>query len=325
MSKPAARLGDMHTCPMVTPGTPPVPHVGGPISGPCVPTVLMGGMPAAVLGDMATCVGPPDLIALGSSGVLIGGKPAARMGDTTAHGGVIAVGFPTVLIGEVGPGGFSPTPPSPFDEFINWLGNLFRSEDNQQELYGNGIVIQGSPEFRAQTRMALDTLGNLPSGAQLLNDIGSSGRTVTISETTDANGYCAADDVTAAQNGTGTDSEVSWNPNHHTTDASDPVTGHPGSVVILGHELVHASHNANGTNGNGPYDSYPGQSGASARGEERATVGSGGTSVVQPNGTATAVSDHSGDTPTENSIRDDMGIPRRPTYYPSNWPGGAPW
>jgi uncharacterized Zn-binding protein involved in type VI secretion len=103
MGKPAARLTDMHTCPMVTPGLPPIPHVGGPIVGPGCPTVLIGGMPAAVMGDMCTCVGPPDTIILGSAGVLIGGKPAARMGDQCAHGGAIVVGCPTVLIGEVSP------------------------------------------------------------------------------------------------------------------------------------------------------------------------------------------------------------------------------
>lgn len=90
----------MHTCPMVTPGTPPVPHVGGPITGPGVPTVLIGGQPAAVMGDMCVCVGPPDAIIFGSLGVLIGGKPAARMGDNNSHGGVIVAGCPTVLIGD---------------------------------------------------------------------------------------------------------------------------------------------------------------------------------------------------------------------------------
>ncbi len=84
---------------MVTPGLPPIPHVGGPISGPSVPTVLVGGQPAATVGDLCVCVGPPDAIVKGSATVLIGGKPAARMGDTTAHGGSIAVGCPTVLIG----------------------------------------------------------------------------------------------------------------------------------------------------------------------------------------------------------------------------------
>lgn len=108
MGKPAARITDMHTCPMVT-GL--VPHVGGPIIGPGVPNVLIGGMPAAVMGDMCTCVGPPDTIILGSAGVLIGGKPAARMGDQCAHGGVIVLGCPTVLIGEtMGGGGLGAMP-----------------------------------------------------------------------------------------------------------------------------------------------------------------------------------------------------------------------
>jgi uncharacterized Zn-binding protein involved in type VI secretion len=97
---PAARLTDLHTCPMQTPAVPaPIPHVGGPIVGPGCPTVLIGGLPAAVLGDSCVCVGPPDSVVKGSASVLIGGKPAARMGDSTAHGGTIAVGLPTVMIG----------------------------------------------------------------------------------------------------------------------------------------------------------------------------------------------------------------------------------
>ena len=92
----AARITDMHVCPLVT-GV--VPHVGGPILPAGEPTVLIGGLPAARVGDMATCVGPPDTIVMGSTTVLIGGMPAARMGDTTAHGGTIILGEPTVLIG----------------------------------------------------------------------------------------------------------------------------------------------------------------------------------------------------------------------------------
>ncbi|MBD1848318.1 PAAR domain-containing protein [Cyanobacteria bacterium FACHB-63] len=99
MGNPAARISDMHVCPMQTPGTPPIPHVGGPVTGPGIATVLIGGLPAAGMGDICTCVGPPDAIVLGSTTVLIGGKPAARMGDTTAHGGSIVAGTPTVLIG----------------------------------------------------------------------------------------------------------------------------------------------------------------------------------------------------------------------------------
>jgi len=96
MGMPAARLTDMHVCPMVTVL---VPHVGGPIVGPGCPTVLIGAMPAARVGDMLVCVGPPDVIALGSFNVLIGSMPAARMLDMTAHGGMIVLGCPTVLIG----------------------------------------------------------------------------------------------------------------------------------------------------------------------------------------------------------------------------------
>ncbi len=98
---PAARLGDMHTCPMVS-GT--VPHVGGPVTAPGCPTVLVGGLPAARVGDKAMCVGPIDVIAMGMPKVLIGGQMAARMTDMTAHGGIITKGCPTVLIGPVGSG-----------------------------------------------------------------------------------------------------------------------------------------------------------------------------------------------------------------------------
>jgi len=96
MGMPAARATDMHVCPMVT-GV--VPHVGGPILPPCCPTVLTGSLPQARVTDLATCVGPPDMIALGSFTVLVGSLPAARLGDLTAHGGTIVLGLPTVLIG----------------------------------------------------------------------------------------------------------------------------------------------------------------------------------------------------------------------------------
>ncbi len=103
---PAARITDMHVCPMVT-GV--VPHVGGPILPPCAPTVLIGYLPAARVADMATCVGPPDVILMGSPTVLIGYLMAARIGDPTAHGGVIVLGCFTVIIGEAG----APSPSTP--------------------------------------------------------------------------------------------------------------------------------------------------------------------------------------------------------------------
>ena len=93
---PCARLTDMHVCPMFTG---PVPHVGGPIAGPGQPTVLVGMLPASVIGDVAICVGPPDTVVKGSATVLVGGRPVARMGDSCAHGGAIVLGCFTVLVG----------------------------------------------------------------------------------------------------------------------------------------------------------------------------------------------------------------------------------
>lgn len=85
----------MHVCPLVTPE----PHIGGPVTGPGAPTVMIGGLPAAAMTDLCVCVGPPDVIVMGSKTVMIGGRPAARQGDITAHGGTVVGGFPTVQIG----------------------------------------------------------------------------------------------------------------------------------------------------------------------------------------------------------------------------------
>ncbi|MES2037824.1 MAG: PAAR domain-containing protein [Pseudomonadota bacterium] len=96
----AARVTDFHECPMLNDSHPsPIPHVGGPVLGPGAPNVLIGNLPAARVGDMLVCVGPPDCIVKGSSTVMIGGMPAARMGDLTAHGGAILMGDFTVMIG----------------------------------------------------------------------------------------------------------------------------------------------------------------------------------------------------------------------------------
>lgn len=95
---PASRITDMHVCPMVTPGLPPIPHVGGPIiSG--APTVFTGKLPQARMTDQCICVGPPDVIVKGSVTVLVCKLPSARVGDNCAHGGALVMGFPTVLIG----------------------------------------------------------------------------------------------------------------------------------------------------------------------------------------------------------------------------------
>lgn len=105
MGQPAARAGDMHVCPMVTPGLPPIPHVGGPVLPPCSTNVFTGKMPQARVTDQCVCVGPTDIIVKGSSGVFVNKLMAARVGDTCAHGGTIVMGCFTVLIGETKGGG----------------------------------------------------------------------------------------------------------------------------------------------------------------------------------------------------------------------------
>jgi uncharacterized Zn-binding protein involved in type VI secretion len=92
---PISRITDMHVCPMFTG---PVPHVGGPILPPGAPTVLCGMLPVARVTDMAVCVGPPDVIVTGAWTVLVMNMPAARMTSNTAHGGIVVLGMPTVLV-----------------------------------------------------------------------------------------------------------------------------------------------------------------------------------------------------------------------------------
>lgn len=264
----------------------------GSILGPCSPSAKIRGLKAARVTDQNRCGvvwHAPSSITSGSGTVLFDGLPAARVTDTIFCGAQITGGCKTVLIG-------GPT-----------------------EVFPLNVV--GSQDFIRQVQASLATLYATPSGKLILQGIAASGHTVTIQATADDNGYCTANDGADAKiPGKGTGSVVEWNPTHAATQ-----DGGLGHTVTLGHELVHAYHNATGTNANGPYDSYPGQPGASARGEERQTVGTGGTSITTPSGATATVPDYSQTSPTENSIRDDLGLPRRPTYYPQNWPGGPPW
>ncbi|WP_282036630.1 PAAR domain-containing protein [Saccharicrinis aurantiacus] len=157
MPGPAATVTSMHVCPMVT-GY--IPHVGGPVSGPGVPTVLIGSKPAAVMGDMCVCVGPPDTIVQGEATVLIGGKPAATMGSMTAHGGSITVGEPTVLIGTGGSPATSVMPISkiPFPEIrmVDRIGAAMRgqssslkeAEANQEQIRQDAVAEESNGEPR---------------------------------------------------------------------------------------------------------------------------------------------------------------------------------
>ncbi len=276
--KPAARVGDMHTCPMVT-GT--VPHVGGPVLPPGCQTVLIGGLPAARVGDKATCIGPPDYIVKGSPTVLIGNLMAARIGDNTAHGGVIVTGCASVLIGDAaaggGPGGF----------MITQLPN----GDIQM---GKGIIINGTPEFKAQVIDRLALIASTSNGMQTLNGINTSGKTMTIVEYKGNNSFCGPQDFKDATvagrpvfngagqpinslgglgpqqigTGKGSDVTVKFNPKLTLPNSSDLSNQSMPNDAILFHEMTHGSHQMNGT-----YDGNPLPGWTTA--EEQTTISTG--------------------------------------------------
>jgi uncharacterized Zn-binding protein involved in type VI secretion len=160
--KPAARLTDMHVCPQVTPGTPPVPHGGGPITSPGAPTILIGFLPAARVTDMATCVGPPDAISQGGFTTLLGGLPAARMTDATLHGGSVMIGFPTVLIGD-----------APANVTVVRRGNMFIIVNpNTQTIYIVGVQeFSGNGATQAIVDNATQSINNTWSGNTVYNGV----------------------------------------------------------------------------------------------------------------------------------------------------------
>ncbi len=255
MGQPAARVSDMHTCPMQTPifiGT--IPHVGGPILPPGVPVVLIGGLPAAVLSNMCLCVGPPDMIIKGSAGVFIGGLPAARMGDNTAHGGVIVGGFPTVLIGEVGGGGSA----SPFGDFpitVEPQSLLDMVLGVPPVIKYGEIRIVGDPNdpsFQGKALQDLIALNGTPTGHNLLQSLNDSGKKVSVEHTTEGNATSFNPSANRKADGTpGTPMEsvvVSYNPDSPTSspNPTQPWQTRP-PAIGLGHELIHADHGVHGT------------------------------------------------------------------------------
>jgi uncharacterized Zn-binding protein involved in type VI secretion len=278
MAPPAARITDMHTCPMVTVL---VPHVGGPIiTG--MPTVLTGFMPQARVTDMLVCVGPPDVIVKGSPTVLVGGLMAARIGDLTAHGGVIVTGFPTVLIGEAGGGGSSSgdtavVEPLQFEGGDNpsGAGDAAAGGGGAPAVpttYGN-IKLDGTPAQRQKIIDALKQIESTPTGKAMIKSLNDSGKDITIKTTTGGNGARPLDSANAKRKadgtpGTGSGSVVSFNPDKQSVgDGSEPWMNRP-PAVGLAHELVHADHSAHGTNdftrtgedmavGNPPHDNQP--------------------------------------------------------------------
>jgi hypothetical protein len=275
---------------------------------------LIGGQPAARATDMAVCAGGPDVIAKGSPTVMIGYLMAARLTDMTVHGGVItAPGCPTVMIGESGSGGAgggagaggAGAAGGTQVGLMNGMP-IVRMPDGTIKI-GKGLIIKGDPAFQSKVLADLGKIAGTPTGAKLLSSIENSGKTVTIVKTSGGNtenadnfnnGLRKADGTP----GPGSNSTVKFNPDKtQIGDGSEPWMNRPTSVG-LGHELIHAAHDANGTT---EYDhSNPSKS---PQNYETQTVGLKDTKNGAP-------VDYSGNDFTENKLRKDLGEPERPRY-----------
>ena len=142
--KPIATVGSMHMCPMCS-GY--IPHIGGPVTGPGMPGVTINGQAVAVMGDMCTCIGPPDVIVQGCPGITINGVPVASVGCMTAHGGQITSGIPGVTIGSKvpTPAATMPIAQIPFPEIrlVDKLGAAMSGNSaNLKQAQGNIEAIQ---------------------------------------------------------------------------------------------------------------------------------------------------------------------------------------
>lgn len=269
------RVGDLHVCPVVLP----IPHVGGAVvpTGPV--TVHAEGPPAARVGDFVTCVGsggPTDVIFEGALTVLVGGLPWAGRFDKTAHGGVLLMAASTVFVG----GAAFVLPPQ--------------------------VKVKGPPGFQNEVIRDLALLAGTPSGRRLFERIEAAGEPITIIPEADPhNSFAAPVDAAKAAAGQPTGSTVMYNPSVAISvyDAAGSDIDEPPQLV-LGHEMVHALNNSNGTHHHG-VDPAPPASEPTIEREEAATIGTGS---------------HSGDDLTENTFRDDLGLPRRDNHYGKTTP-----
>lgn len=272
MSLPAARLTDPHVCPA---SDGPKPHVGGPIQSPGLPTLFIGGMVASRLADFCVCVGPLDVITKGATTVLWGGLPAVRVTDSAAHGGLVVMGCPTVLIG----------------------GPAFAVPAN--------FTLSGSPAFQNKVVRDLYLLSTTPTGAALIARLTAAGQPITFQEWGGTNGFCRPASATDARAGTPTGSIIRYNPDYRSNayDSAGNLLPQP-PQVILGHEMVHALNNSEGTHHYGT-DSAPPASEPTIAEEEASAIGTGS---------------HSGDAVTENGIRNDLGQGQRDNHYGTGGP-----
>lgn len=167
--QPSARLTAMHTCPMVTPGVPPIPHVGGPVVGPGAVTVLVGGLPQAQVGDVCVCVGPPDSIVKGAPTVLVNGGGAAGGGG---GGGAGMGGAAGALGGAAASGVRHPCGPQTSSRAIG---------DGRYEATRDGVLwTVGDVEFIAAAMRALSTLARYETGRAVLSSLRGRGLAVRV-------------------------------------------------------------------------------------------------------------------------------------------------
>ena len=290
---PAARVTDLHVCPLCV--------VPSPILPPGAMTVIIGGLPAARMTDKCVCVPPPpappipppfDPIIMGSPTVHIMGLPAARMTDPTTKGGMILPPCcPTVMIGPVG---VAP-PAMPAIAFPN-VWEEVRLDGSTVTHVGANITIEGDKAFRDRVVADLKKLDATPTGHKLIDSLNSGSKTVTIKKTTGGNaaGYDSPADRFVKADGTpgaGSNTTIKYNPDTtQIDDGSEPWMTRPPEVG-LGHEMVHADDASKGQQVDGET--------AGTRNRELQAVG------LPP---------YENKDPSENGIRRDMGLPPRPRY-----------
>jgi uncharacterized Zn-binding protein involved in type VI secretion len=270
----ACRVSDLHLCPAFNVA---VPHLGGSVLAAAPITVFAEGLPAARLGDFATCFGPPDVLFEGAATVIVGGVPWVGRFHRTAHSGIMLMAASTVYVGDPK---FT-LPPQ--------------------------VTVKGPPHFQNQVIRDMFLLSTTPSGKELFARIEAADQPITIVPEADPhNSFAAPLDGDKAKNGEPVGSTVRYNPSVSISvfDAAGNTIDEPPQIV-LGHEMVHALNNAEGTHHFGT-DPSPPASEPTIEEEEAATIGTGS---------------HSGDGLTENTFRDDLGLPRRDNHLGGPTPG----
>ena len=275
MGQPVARKGDLTLCPSTRWIF--IPHLGGPLENASPVCIEVNSLPVIRLGDYGHCqLGAPlDVVFEGAKNVTVCGLPVARRFDGMVHGGLIIQGSSNVEVG----------------------GPKFSLPDN--------VKVTGPSDFQNKTIRDLYLLSTTKSGQDMLDQIGKSGKNLTIQPCDDPhNSFASASNYADSLNGKGSDATVSYHPEVAIWgyDAAGNKISMPPQVV-LGHELSHALHDMKGTaqtESNADPDPNAPKSQPNIEKEEAQAIGTGS---------------WDGTSPTENSIRSELGLPRRDNHY----------